>query len=476
MKKFYLFLFVPLIVGLVICHREEVGWIAVNSEPQGAAVYLDDSLTEEVTNCVLEDVPVGEHALKLTLDGYVDWDTLVEVEPESPTTITATMLPESDTTDTTDTIPPGTLLWKSAIGSYATTIVSVADVVYFSTYRSDSSNFLSAIDGNSGELKWQCEFSAEYLTLMMVDFQDRILALEHSDWWKAGNVIYFDLLSGNHSYLFNTAEIGAGNAQICGWAASNKNTTYWTWQTDTCGLYATGQENFSKVLGDCYTGGIGSPLIDDYSGAVYTSACLADTSGSIGCYFCKLSLDGCLLWIEPTSAARIGIFCIGPNGNLYGTEDGNRLVVKSPEDFSTVWSWGLPLHPSTIVLGEQSIYAVDDRSRICAVSYDGSGLLWTADISTHYPIVGDGEILYCITPVAVVALSGITGEVLWDYECSPADGSCPVLLDNGSLVFWAKDVDDLYHLRAIKTDSKGLANSSWPKYQADNRCSGCANF
>lgn len=55
--------------------------ITVNSEPSGANVYLDDSLTGQVTPCVLENCnPGSNYRLKLTCPDYLDWEQPVNIE------------------------------------------------------------------------------------------------------------------------------------------------------------------------------------------------------------------------------------------------------------------------------------------------------------------------------------------------------------------------------------------------------------
>ena len=49
-----------------------IGSIQVSSTPIGAEVILDNLSTGQITNCVLTDVSVGSHSIKLTKEGYVD--------------------------------------------------------------------------------------------------------------------------------------------------------------------------------------------------------------------------------------------------------------------------------------------------------------------------------------------------------------------------------------------------------------------
>ncbi|TET23835.1 MAG: PEGA domain-containing protein [Candidatus Stahlbacteria bacterium] len=71
--------------------EEKTGSIQVNSTPEGAEIWLDDSLTVKVTDALLTEVPLGEHTVKLTLKDYKDWDTTVTVNADETTTINAAL-------------------------------------------------------------------------------------------------------------------------------------------------------------------------------------------------------------------------------------------------------------------------------------------------------------------------------------------------------------------------------------------------
>jgi PGF-pre-PGF domain-containing protein len=64
---------------LVVEYAPEPGSLAVTSTPAGAAVFLDGTETGEVTNCLLPNVPAGDHVVTLTLDGYADASAPVTV-------------------------------------------------------------------------------------------------------------------------------------------------------------------------------------------------------------------------------------------------------------------------------------------------------------------------------------------------------------------------------------------------------------
>jgi hypothetical protein len=58
---------------------EPAGSIIVTSAPDGARIFLDDADTGEVTNATLATVPVGDHTVRVSLDGYLDAEETVTV-------------------------------------------------------------------------------------------------------------------------------------------------------------------------------------------------------------------------------------------------------------------------------------------------------------------------------------------------------------------------------------------------------------
>ena len=69
----------------------KTGSIQVNSTPTGADIFLDGVDKETGTNAQLTDVTLGDHTIKLTLDGYADWDTTVTVNEDETATIDAVL-------------------------------------------------------------------------------------------------------------------------------------------------------------------------------------------------------------------------------------------------------------------------------------------------------------------------------------------------------------------------------------------------
>jgi formylglycine-generating enzyme required for sulfatase activity len=78
---------------------DQFGSIQVNSTPTGATVWLDTVNTGQTTNCLLENVAVGQHTVKLTLSGYADWYRNVAVTAGQTTTAETTLVASGPDTD-----------------------------------------------------------------------------------------------------------------------------------------------------------------------------------------------------------------------------------------------------------------------------------------------------------------------------------------------------------------------------------------
>ena len=64
---------------LIVEYPVPTGSIAITSTPEGAAVWLDGEETGFATNCLLTNVPAGDHVVTLKRDGYADASTPVTV-------------------------------------------------------------------------------------------------------------------------------------------------------------------------------------------------------------------------------------------------------------------------------------------------------------------------------------------------------------------------------------------------------------
>lgn len=103
---------IMMVTALVVCEKPpQTGTIEVRSEPQGADVFLDDSLTGMQTNCVLEEVPFGTHILRVRLTGYFDWVDTVDVDEGEADPGIYAGLTEAPAAIQLNSTPQGAAIW-----------------------------------------------------------------------------------------------------------------------------------------------------------------------------------------------------------------------------------------------------------------------------------------------------------------------------------------------------------------------------
>lgn len=71
---------------------QETGALFLETLPKGAAISLENQLTGRQTNSQINNLLAGEYPVKLTLDGYHDWQKKLPVYPETVTFAKAVVL------------------------------------------------------------------------------------------------------------------------------------------------------------------------------------------------------------------------------------------------------------------------------------------------------------------------------------------------------------------------------------------------
>jgi hypothetical protein len=100
---------------------EPIGSIEVKSTPTGAHVVLDGSVTGETTDCILENVKEGEHAVSLTKGGYANWDTTVSVVQNKLTMINIALQNTSRGSIQVNSTPVGATIWLDSVNTNSVT-------------------------------------------------------------------------------------------------------------------------------------------------------------------------------------------------------------------------------------------------------------------------------------------------------------------------------------------------------------------
>lgn len=123
MKKEWVKVFLPLsIISLVLCvPLPESGSITISSDPTGIEVILDDSLSGQLTDCVLEDLELGYHNLRLELAGYYPWDRNVELTADEPDYSIHAVLSKTAGAIAVNSDPQGAVIWLDGANTFFAT-------------------------------------------------------------------------------------------------------------------------------------------------------------------------------------------------------------------------------------------------------------------------------------------------------------------------------------------------------------------
>lgn len=109
---------------------QKKGAIRVSSKPVGASVWLDAINTYKTTNCVLTNVSVGSHSVKLTKTDYENFETTITVVQDETTDVSTTLVRAYQIFGSCNT--PGSAYDVEVSGNYA--------------YVADGDSGLSVID------------------------------------------------------------------------------------------------------------------------------------------------------------------------------------------------------------------------------------------------------------------------------------------------------------------------------------------
>ena len=482
--------------------EEATGNIQVNSTPTGATIYLDGSNTDKTTNVLLENVSVGSHTIKLVKDGYVDWQQEVMVNEDQTTTINANLSAEtgkiqvnstptgasiyldgSNTGETTNAlledVTPGEhtikllkfnyLTWDTTITVFADQTVTInvtleerlkwryqtGDNVFSSPaigsdgtiYVGSDDNYLYALTPSS-QLKWRYE-TGDYVRSSPAIGSDGTVYVGSDD-----NYLYALTPSSQLKWRYETGDyvrsspaIGSDGTVYVGsydyLYVINPNGTLKWW-------YQTGHIVFS------------SPAVDS-DGTIYV--------GSYDNYLYALTPSGSLKWRYQTGSYVSSSPAIGSDGTIYVGSWDNYLYAIRPSG-SLKWRYktnGL-VCSSPAIGSDGTIYVGSWDNYLYALSPSGF-LKWryrTGYIVSSSPAIGsDGTIyvgsednyLYALTP---------SGSLKWRYKTNGLVSSSPAIGSDGTIYVGSYD-DYLY---AIRSESKGLADSPWPKFRHDNQNTG----
>ena len=172
---------------------------------------------------------------------------------------------------------------------------------------------------------------------------------------------------------------------------------------------------------------------------------------------------------------------VGKDETLYMGSGDSEFSAFSP-DGTMKWTYdaGLPnpmdgvrFMGSPVIATDDTVIAVSNKAVAYAFTPDGA-LRWKTPLGDPIrnafqpsPLVGKDGTIYAFADHVLTAITS-DGKLTWKLQLSDDALVPPALAADGTL-YVATDDGMLY---AVKTSSKGLASSSWPKYQGDAANSG----
>ncbi len=148
------------------------GSLNVSSTPAGARVYIDNADQGAVTPTIINNIPAGNHTVKLTLSGYQDWT--------GPTTISAgqTSIITAGLTPVTPQIPCATYISQKGINLSSVpkpqAVQAVLDYFAFVIDKPCAVSIVLAYFNTPGAtpiegLKWLCSGAPDYTCSQSLD-------------------------------------------------------------------------------------------------------------------------------------------------------------------------------------------------------------------------------------------------------------------------------------------------------------------
>ena len=184
-----------------------------------------------------------------------------------------------------------------------------------------------------------------------------------------------------------------------------------------------------------------------------------------------LSNEGLLKWrFEPHFTIR-SEFSIDHQGILYASSSGGDLRAIRP-DGSAVWviPW-LCSYSEPVIDVQGTLYVGSTGVSMCALSPDGTERWRFSDgagIRVTPALSADGTLYFGADDSCFYALS-TDGNLKWRFRTGGGIRSSAAIGADGTVYFGSED----YCIYAMRGTSP-LANSPWPKFQHDERNTGCA--
>ncbi|MBN2379339.1 PQQ-binding-like beta-propeller repeat protein [candidate division WOR-3 bacterium] len=370
-----------------------VGTIEVSSTPKGAEVFLDDTTTDNQTDCVLEDVDEGEHTIKLTLQGYADWDTTVTVEKNEVSTVDAVLSKSSGSIQVNST-PTG-----------AAIALDGANTGFITNHE------LTGVAGGSRTVK---------LTLAGYQDWDTTVTVKEGQTTTVNATL--SLPDSSLVWCYETeASVSSSPAIGDGAVYVGSSDNY---------LYAIDRADGSPLWRTQTDGEVTSSPAIDPSGIVYV--------GSMDGYlYCIDPDDGSVLWRYNTTAPVLSSPAIGSDGTIY-VGSGTALLAINPNN---TLKWAYPTNgvvfSSPAIDADGVIYFGSRDSSVYAVDASDGKPKWShkteGQINSSPAIGEDGTVYIASTNNELYALYPENGALKWSYTMDSLTASSAVVGADGTI-------------------------------------------
>lgn len=193
--------------------------------------------------------------------------------------------------------------------------------------------------------------------------------------------------------------------------------------------------------------------------------------GSNDGYLYALNDKGNLIWrfrtngevISSPAVSWIGDIFFGSTDQYFYHLDADGTLISKVKTRGAIVS-------SPVVAGEVVYFASEDRN-LYAYAYCEGKILWK--FKTGGPIASDPLLISADSKLNIIVLSkdgfmyviDERGNLVWKKQIEKAPLDCPPTVDNNGIVYFVGNLA----IYAVRSNSKGLYHSVWPKFRRDEQ-------
>lgn len=212
---------------------------------------------------------------------------------------------------------------------------------------------------------------------------------------------------------------------------------------------------------------IDTPPVIGINGNIYVRS----TSGIIY----AINRDGKIIWQSFASSGSFGTLAINSDNSIFTVSSDQLLSIGV--DGQRMWRTPLTaVGDITPIVGEQGYLYLSATDHLIKFKLDGSVASdQTLESAADGMLLLDTENrLYVYTDKGILSYSEENDQINWEWASSYEISGHLNMSNNGALIFHGTS-NTHSKIFAIKTESNGLRNTSWPRFAGDSRNSGLIN-